>query len=231
MSNGQAVAFHSSPDTDLQQLVDALQPQSPLQRMATIFSRFAPEEILVTSSFAAHSVILLHALHRVAPGHPVYFIDTGYHFAQTLSYRKQLAEQFKINVIELRPDPERHRHLTRECAWANQPDRCCEVNKVEPLNRIKPMFKVWLSGLMHWQTPQRRAFTLAHWDQTLIKVYPFLDFTEAQAEAYLQAHDLPRHPLTQLGYQSIGCYHCTVPAAGREGRWPGTTKTECGLHR
>lgn len=134
-------------------------------------------------------------------------------------------------MIDLRPAPAAHVKTRNQQLWNEDPDACCRVNKLEPLQNIKSRYKVWMSGLIGFQNRYRNTLQIMDDDQDLLKFYPLIDFDSALVDEYLENHGLPQHPLKKYGYSSVGCTHCTAPGAGREGRWNDHSKTECGLHR
>ena len=200
------------------------------ERIQRVFRDFEPDKVLVTSSFAATSAYFLHIISEIAPGHPIHFINTGYHFPETLAYRDYLAKLFSLKVIDLHAEDFMHDFTVREKTYETDPDYCCSINKVEPLETIKPDFHVWVSSLMGWQTDNRAEMKIFEERRGIIKFNPMIDVTEEERNAYIKEHNLPFHPLVAKGYSSIGCTHCTVPGAKRAGRWEGKPKTECGLH-
>lgn len=198
-------------------------------RVAQVFNTF--KDVLVTSSFGTTSAVLLHLVSRIKPNCPIYFIDTGYHFEETVDYKNRLTRLLDLNVIDLRPDPARHTETHEEELWKEDPDKCCEINKVEPLDRVKGEYKVWMSGLIGFQNRHRNSLPIMDDDKELIKFYPLIDWNTSLVEEYIEVHGLPEHPLKEEGYHSVGCTHCTSPGQGREGRWNDFGKTECGLHQ
>lgn len=207
----------------------SLAPKIVDARVTQIFNTF--DKVMVTSSFGTTSAVLLHIISRVKPGCPIYFIDTGYHFEETLTYKRQLSIQLKLNLIELQPDPVSHEQTRKRKLWNDNPDRCCEINKLEPLEQIKSRYSVWMSGLIGFQSHSRSGLSILEDKSDMLKFYPLIDWNKHKVDGYLDMYGLPRHPLEKFGYTSIGCTHCTEPGFGREGRWTGTSKTECGLHR
>lgn len=197
-------------------------------RVAQVFNTF--RDVLVTSSFGTTSVVLLHLVSRIKPGCSIYFINTGYHFEETIDYKNRLTRLLDLNVIDLRPDPNQHTKTFKNELWDDNPDKCCEINKVEPLDRVKDDYKVWMSGLIGFQNRQRNRLPIMDDNNELIKFYPLIDWNSSLVEEYIENHGLPEHPLKKKGYQSVGCTHCTAPGQGREGRWSNYSKTECGLH-
>ncbi len=200
------------------------------ERLSALYTYFSPDDVLITSSFGTQSVFLLHLLHRIAPGQQVYFINTGYLFPETLAYRDQLVDNFGIHLTEIHPETGHHQLTRNEKMWQAAPDLCCYYNKVKPLEPLRARHKVWVSGVMGYQTPHRAGLRVFEPDQNNLKFHPLIDIDEGEFLYYMSYYDLPRHPLEARGYGSVGCTHCTVKGKGREGRWKGHTKTECGLH-
>lgn len=200
------------------------------ERIQRLYSDFDPAKVLVTSSFAATSAYFLHIISRIRPDQLIHFIDTGYHFPETVAYRDYLVQLFKLKVEGLRAEEWKHRFTTEEQTWKHDPDFCCSINKVEPLEAVKPNYHVWVSSLMRWQTEHRANLEIFEVRRGIIKFNPMIDVTREQRDAYIREHQLPFHPLVAKGYSSIGCTHCTVAGDGRSGRWVGKPKTECGLH-
>ncbi len=200
------------------------------ERVAALYEDFNREEVMLTSSFAATSALLLKLFSEVNPAQEVLFIDTGYHFKETLIYKDYLTQLYELNVREVRAEQWRHDITTKEEMWKSDPDLCCSVNKVEPLQELKKDHKVWVSGLMRWQSDHRKSLDIFEERGGILKFYPLLDITKEEREAFISSHHLPFHPLISRGYSSIGCEHCTVPGDDRTGRWNNSPKTECGLH-
>jgi len=200
------------------------------ERVAALYEDFPEKDVMLTSSFAATSAFLLRVFSQIHPKQKIFFIDTGYHFKETLEYKEKLTKLYGLNVESITAEDWKHDFTTKEKTWKKDPDFCCSVNKVEPLNNLKDNFKVWVSGLMDWQSDHRATLDIFEDRDGIIKFYPLLDVTQEEREAYIKDHDLPFHPLVAKGYFSIGCEHCTVPGKGRSGRWNNSPKTECGLH-
>lgn len=200
------------------------------QRLRQLYRDFDPAEVLVTSSFAATSAYFLHIVSTIEPRQKIAFIDTGFHFPQTLAYRDYLVELFKLDVFDVKAEDWKHQFTVDDRTYQRDPDYCCAVNKVEPLDAIKPNYRVWMSSLMGWQTDDRGGMQVFEERRGILKFNPMIDVSRAQRDAYIAEHRLPFHPLVAEGYSSIGCAHCTVKGEGRSGRWVGKPKTECGLH-
>jgi len=203
---------------------------SVTQRIAELYKDFKQEDVMLTSSFATTSAFLLKLVSDVNKTQKVYFIDTGYHFEDTLKYKEALTEKYGLNVASISALKEEHEFTTKDETWRKNPDFCCSINKVKPLDIIKNQYKVWVSGLMKWQSDHRATLDIFELRGDILKFYPLLDVTKEERDAYIEEHQLPFHPLVAKGYHSIGCKHCTVPGEDRSGRWNNNPKTECGLH-
>ena len=205
-------------------------PLSATQRIQELYKDFMLEEVMLTSSFAATSAFLLKLISDINPQQPVYFIDTGYHFEDTLKYKEELSKTYNLHVKSVSAQKEEHDFTTKDETWKKNPDFCCSINKVRPLDTVKKRYKVWISGLMEWQSDHRSTLDIFELRGDILKFYPLLDISKEKRDAYIQEHNLPFHPLVAKGYHSIGCKHCTVPGEDRSGRWNNNPKTECGLH-
>ncbi|WP_336127008.1 phosphoadenylyl-sulfate reductase [Mesoflavibacter sp. CH_XMU1422-2] len=203
---------------------------SVTERIAELYKDFKQEDVMLTSSFAATSAFLLKLVSDVNKTQKVYFIDTGYHFEDTLKYKEALTKKYGLNVASIGALKEEHEFTTKDETWRKNPDFCCSINKVKPLDLIKNQYKVWVSGLMKWQSDHRSTLDIFELRGDILKFYPLLDVTKEERDAYIEEHQLPFHPLVSKGYHSIGCKHCTVPGEDRSGRWNNNPKTECGLH-
>lgn len=215
---------------EIKELNERFRQLQPEQRITELYRHFEKDEVMLTSSFAATSAYLLHIFSIYASDQPVLFIDTGYHFEETLLYKEYLSKVYKLKVQDVRADQWKHEFTTTDETWSKDPDYCCTINKVEPLEKLKEQHTVWVSGLMSWQSDHRKTLDIFEERGGILKFYPLLDVSAEQREAYIKDHLLPFHPLQSKGYFSIGCTHCTQPGKGREGRWNNSPKTECGLH-
>ena len=200
------------------------------QRIKRLYDYFDASEVLLTSSFGGSSALILELFSKVNNAQKIHFIDTGYHFDETLKYKDQLSAALGMDVISVHPDPSAHELTKKEQWWIDRANDCCGVNKVDPLDAILPNYKVWVSGVMAYQTPQRAHFKIFEESNHLFKFHPIIDMDETEGNRLIAALQLPQHPLTFQGYGSIGCKYCTFQGKGREGRWTGSDKTECGLH-
>ena len=195
------------------------------------------DDIAIVSSFGADSAVLLHLVSLVDKALPVYFLETGKHFPETLQYVDTLKTHLGLsNVRWLRPDPKDiARFDPHGDLWETDPDSCCHIRKTEPLDAEIAQFAGWVTGRKRYQTAERGV--LPHFELTSddrIKVNPLAYFGDADVNSYKIAHGLPEHPLFAKGYKSIGCAPCTtIVAEGedpRAGRWRGLNKKECGIH-
>jgi len=194
-----------------------------------------------TCSFGGTGIILAHMIgvHRLPI--PVYFLDTGLLFPETLASRRAFAERYGLDVIDVRPRltvDEQARAYGPEL-YRRQPDLCCQLRKVEPMQRVLRDLDAWVGGLRRDQSETRGAVEVVERHVTedgreIAKVSPLAHWTKQDAWRYILDNRLPYNPLLDRGYKSIGCMPCTVPvgvgAGERDGRWAGTGKTECGLH-
>lgn len=185
---------------------------------------------MLTSSFAATSAFLLKVFSDINKEQVIYFIDTGYHFKETLIYKEYLTQLYELNVVSIKAEDVKHKLTLSKKMWEVNPNRCCNINKVEPLDYMKKEYKIWVSGLMQWQSDFRNSLNIFENRGEITKFYPLLDIGFIERDAFIRDHHLPFHPLKSKGYNSIGCSHCTVPGDGRDGRWNNSPKTECGLH-
>lgn len=231
-----AIARHAS-EGDLA-LLESLYGDAPAEELlhrVLVERRVGP--VALVSSFGADSAVLLHMVAAVDPGTPVLFVDTGKLFAETLAHRDRLVGALGLtDVRSVGPDaaalaagdPTGERH-------AYDPDGCCHLRKVVPLDGALAPFDAWITGRKRYQTQDRADLRRFEPDEAgRIKVNPLARWQPADVAGYLRRHRLPLHPLVGLGYASIGCAPCTTPTGAgedpRAGRWRGRAKTECGIH-
>jgi phosphoadenosine phosphosulfate reductase len=194
------------------------------------------DDFAITSSMA--DGLLAHLAGRAVPGVRVIFLETGYHFAETLGTRDWIASVLPVTVVDVRPD------LTvaeQDAAYGprlhdRDPDACCEMRKVIPLDRTLSGYAAWGSGVRRDESPSRARTQVIDWDakREMIKINPLAAWTQDDVDAYVDEHQVPVNPLIELGFASIGCAPCTRAVApgedARAGRWAGQAKTECGIH-
>lgn len=192
--------------------------------------------IALVSSFGSSAAVLLKLVALADPATPVLFLDTGKHFGETLRYRDALAGRLGLTGLHVvRPRPENvAEHDPKGILWMKRPDRCCYLRKVEPMRRALSGFDAWLNGRRRGQSASRAAMPPFEADGRRVKINPLHDWTQADVDAFYEAHGLPRHPLEEDGFVSIGCLTCTDRVAPgedpRAGRWRGSGKTECDIH-
>jgi len=194
--------------------------------------------VILTCSFQHDGVVLAHMLQDIASEVRVVFINTGFHFPETLAYRDEIVRRLDLkHFVELHPVMPREEFARTHGLdlYARDPDLCCQINKVEPLRRYLPGVKVWINGRRRDQAATRHDIRVVEALQGgLVKVNPLAAWTTRDTFYYMEQHGIPTHPLFEQGYASIGCAPCTRPVlAGedeRSGRWAGQNKTECGIH-
>ena len=193
-------------------------------------------KLVMTSSFQTQSVPLLHQISVYAPKIRVLFLNTGFHFPETLQFKDGLSNLLSLNIEEIECEigregfEEKYGHL-----YTTNPNLCCQLNKVAPLKLALKNATAWVSGIRRDQTEVRaKADIVQLTAEGVIKVWPMLEWTAEKIRDYLSENHLPAHPLLNRGYLSIGCAPCTKPVNDtnneRIGRWLGSQKFECGLH-
>ncbi len=217
-------------DSQIAKLNSIYGPLTPEERVQQLYKDFMEDEVMLTSSFATNSAFLLHLFSQAAPHQKVIFIDTGYHFQDTLLYKEELSELYNLKVEDVRAEKWKYEFTLKDETWKTDQDLCCSINKVEPLQEVKEQYNVWVSGLMRWQTEHRASLDVFEYRGDIIKFYPLIDVTKQQRDDYIREHKLPFHPMVAKGFSSVGCTHCTRQGDDRSGRWVDTTKSECGLH-
>ncbi|WP_306251502.1 phosphoadenylyl-sulfate reductase [Parvularcula sp. IMCC14364] len=193
-------------------------------------------DIALVSSFGAESVVLLHLAAQIRDDVPVIFLETGKHFAQTISYRRKLINRLGLtNNIEVKPTQSALEQADPDGGlWRRDTNACCNMRKVHPLRHELAGYDAWITGRKQFQGGARLRLPFFEEAATHIKVNPLARWSPEDVAAYMTEHDLPQHPLVAHGFPSIGCWPCTYPVAddedARAGRWRGQAKTECGIH-
>jgi phosphoadenosine phosphosulfate reductase len=194
------------------------------------------DRICITSSMS--DAVVIHLASKVKPGIDVVFLDTGYHFAETIGTRDAVEAVYPVNVINVTPS----RTVAGQDAelgprlYGRNPDLCCYLRKVVPLERALGPYDAWITGVRREETSARSTTQVVEWNEQrqMVKVNPIVSWTQDEVEAYVAKHGVLVNPLVYDGYPSIGCAPCTArvePGADpRSGRWTGTGKTECGIH-
>lgn len=204
--------------------------------LAELFASGELGNIGVVSSFGTESAVLLHLVAKADPGVPVIFVDTLKMFDETLEYRETLIERLGLtNTSVVQPNMEVLAAKDESgLRWSFDPDGCCDIRKVEPLARAKNGLDGWISGRKAFQSVTRQNLPRFEVEAGRMKINPLGDWTKQDLEACFEEFDLPRHPLEEQGYLSVGCAPCTSKVKPgedpRAGRWRGWDKTECGIH-
>ncbi|MGH7821499.1 MAG: phosphoadenylyl-sulfate reductase, partial [Candidatus Binatia bacterium] len=221
---------------DVQEIDARFEAAAPREILRWAAESFAPDVIL-TCSFQHDGVALAHMLRGIDSSVPVLFVDTGYHFSETLAYMEEITRRFDLNLRVLRPSMPREQFARQHGLdlYSRDPDLCCAINKVAPLREALQGVRCWINGRRRNQSSLRRAISIVErYEGGVHKVNPLVNWTSQDTHRYLVQHGIPEHPLFEKGYASIGCAPCTRPIlAGedeRAGRWSGTGKTECGIH-
>ncbi len=223
---------------DLEKLNADFEKATPLEIVRWATGLFAPK-IAATSSFGPESGVLLDLIAKAEPNTPVLFLETGFHFPETLAYKKQLTEMLGLrNVVDLKADPAKREKLVADYQgkpYEGNPDLCCHINKVEPLDAALKGYGAWMSGIRRHQTDHRKSIRIVEeYEGGVYKISPLANMTSRDSWWYLKERNIPLHPLYEKGYMSIGCWPCTRPIQDgddeRSGRWAGKAKKECGIH-
>ena len=227
-------------DDELRAVVEAAAPAlaaASAPEVAAWAAREFGDLLAVACSMA--DAVLPHLVAEAAPGVDVLFLETGYHFPQTLQTRRVVAERLRVRVVDVVPrrtvaeqDVEHGKDL-----FARDPAACCRMRKMEPLAAQLAGYEAWVTGLRRDEAPTRANTPVVGWDEAhgLVKINPLAAWTFDDLLAYAWANEVPLNPLLTDGYPSIGCQPCTARVAPgddpRSGRWAGLAKTECGIHR
>ena len=195
------------------------------------------KRLFTSSSFQSHSLVLLHIISRIDRTIPVYFINTGYHFPETLKFRDHVSGLFGLHTIDLKSDVPKYmqRDPDGKLLFTSDPDHCCHLNKTAPMDAILMSHDVWINGVRADQSAVRAAMKVEQpAKHGCTRFHPMLDWNSKMIWQYQKEHNLPRHPLEEKGFVSIGCEPCTrkldPEMQEREARWFGLNKIECGLH-
>lgn len=203
--------------------------------------RSFPYQTAMTSSFQASGIVLIHMLRTMSFDFPIFFIDTGYHFPETVEYKNRLVREWKLNVHTIVPAVSKAEQvrLHGPRLFQRNPDLCCRLNKVEPLDALQKELELkgWISALRRDQAETRKNIKPVMKDaHGVLRIHPLLNWDRGKVWTYIDAHGLPTNPLYDQGYASIGCFPpcCTSKSEPgsdeRSGRWAGKGKVECGLH-
>ena len=197
----------------------------------------AGKRIFTTSSFQTHSLVLLHIIKKISPEIPVYFINTGYLFPETVRFKDQITDLFQLTVIDLKPATPKYlqKEPNGKLLYTSDPDHCCAINKIQPLDTVLATYDVWMNGIRADQSATRSALKIEQAaPHNKLRFHPMLNWNQKKIFQYVKQYNIPKHPLEQRGYTSFGCEPCTrkvdLEMQAREARWFGLNKVECGLH-
>lgn len=222
-------------DIEIEKLNSQFETEKPEAILRWAWSTFHLK-VAATSSFQSQSMPLLHMISQTVPELPILFLDTGFHFPQTLTFRDRVAQEYGLKVQNLKSEVKmKSSKITQSNLYHTNPDLCCYVNKVKPLQDAKLNLKAWITGIRRDQTQARSNVSIISLDQDgLYKICPMATWSRKDIWNYSHEHKLPEHPMLAQGYLSIGCAPCTRPIfdgeTDRDGRWSGQDKVECGIH-
>jgi phosphoadenosine phosphosulfate reductase len=208
---------------------EALPPEQLLEAVLEAF----PGRVSLACSFQKEEAVLLEMLFALEPNARVFALDTHVLFPETYAVWREVERRYKTRVeVYQGPSLGRQAATHGDELWRRNPELCCSIRKVEPLGRALADLDAWITGLRRDQSPTRANAPKIGWDEghELWKANPLADWTDDDCWSYVRERGLPYNELHDRGYASIGCTHCTQPGLGREGRWSGVEKTECGLH-
>ncbi|MUL77658.1 phosphoadenylyl-sulfate reductase [Mycobacterium sp. CBMA226] len=226
-------------EADLRELADRgaaeLADASAEELLRWVDENFGGQYVVASNM---QDAVLVEMAAKVRPGVDVLFLDTGYHFAETIGTRDAVEAVYGVNVVNVTPEQtvaEQDRLVGKDL-FASDPARCCSLRKVQPLSKALKGYSAWVTGIRRVEAPTRANAPLISFDEAfgLVKINPIAAWSDEQMQEYIEANGILVNPLVEEGYPSIGCAPCTQkPAEGadpRSGRWAGLAKTECGLH-
>ncbi len=226
------------PIDDLAALNRQLEAEPPQSILRCAVERCG-ERLVIVTSFQHTGIATIHMMQSIAPRTPIITLDTGLLFPETRDLMDEMEARFNLNLIRVRPQ----QTVTGQAAeygpnlWDRQPDQCCHLRKVIPLDNALRPYQAWITGLRRDQSTHRGNTPIVQRDPKrwpMLKIAPFATWTAEMVEIYIRAHDLPYNPLYDQNYLSIGCQPCTRPVDpsedSRAGRWANSDKIECGIH-
>ncbi|MNO36869.1 Phosphoadenosine phosphosulfate reductase [compost metagenome] len=230
--------------------MNLLEKEQLIAAKADEFESSTPQEIIAWAvetfpnitfacSFGAEDVVLVDMLQQISPSTDIFYLDTDFHFKETYETRDAIAAKYGLEFVRVSPKltPEEQAVQYGEELWKSDPNACCNVRKVEPLTRVLGRYEAWITGIRRDQAPTRANAKKIEYDAKfgLVKFNPIAHWTSDDVWNYIREHELIYNPLHDRNYPSIGCEYCTrqvMPGEDpRAGRWSGTEKTECGLHK
>ncbi len=222
---------------DVGRLRIAAETWSPERVLVWAFDTFV-EGVAISSAFGAEGMVLIDIASRVRQNFRLFTLDTEFLFPETYSLMDRVEQRYGITIERVYPlnSPEKQELVHGPALWQRNPDQCCNLRKVEPLQRKLGELQAWITSIRRDQTTTRAGAGKIEWDPKfeLVKINPIVDWSSRQVWRYIREHDVPYNALHDRNYPSIGCTHCTRAVRPgedpRAGRWAGSSKTECGLH-
>lgn len=230
--------------------MNLLEKEQLIASKAEEFETSTPQEIIAWAvetfpnitfacSFGAEDVVLVDMLQQISPSTDIFYLDTDFHFQETYETRDAIAAKYGLEFVRVSPKltPDEQAAQYGEELWKSDPNACCNVRKVEPLTRVLGRYEAWITGIRRDQAPTRANAKKIEYDAKfgLVKFNPIANWTSDDVWNYIREQGLIYNPLHDRNYPSIGCEHCTRPVMPgedpRAGRWSGSDKTECGLHK
>lgn len=230
--------------------MNLLEKEALIREKAEEFEGSSPETVIkwavetfpnitFACSFGAEDVVIVDMLQKISPATDIFYLDTDFHFKETYETRDRIAEKYGISFVQVKPDltPEEQAAKHGDELWKRDPNACCNIRKVEPLTRILGKYEAWITGIRRDQAPTRANAKKVEYDTKfgLVKFNPLAAWTSEDVWDYIRENNLIYNPLHDQNYPSIGCEYCTRPVMPgedpRAGRWSGTGKIECGLHK
>ncbi|QDU95724.1 phosphoadenylyl-sulfate reductase [Lignipirellula cremea] len=216
---------------------EQLEQSTPQEILQWAVDRFAPHFTMATA-FGPEGMTIIHMLAEIAPETPIFNLETGYQFQETLDLREKVRERYGITVEFKRPEltVEQYEAQHGGPLYKTNPNQCCADRKIKVLQAAAQGWHAWASAIRRDQSPDRAKAPIVGWDKkfNLVKISPLANWKKDQVWRLILDHDIPYNPLHDQGYSSIGCFPCTRAVLfgedERAGRWSGSAKTECGLH-
>ena len=213
--------------------------KNPIELLRWITRNLPSEKVIMGTGFGPPGIVLLDMLFKVTHKISVFYIDTGFLFDQTYELRDKLEKKYGFEFLRYSTEltPEMQVEHYGEKLWEKDPDSCCNLRKVLPLNNALANYDIWITGIRKKQTKIRNEADLIEFESRfeVIKINPLIDWTHDEVWDYIKTYNLPYNMLHDLDYPSIGCKQCTGPVCpgedDRSGRWKGSNKTECGIHK
>jgi len=226
---------------EIRELNARFEDEDPRDILRWAFQDSGLRRVSIASAFQAEGTCVIHMAAQIRPDVPIMFLETGFHFAETLAFKERMTEEYGLNVVDLTGDysVESQEAEFGPLLYERNPKLCCELNKVIPFQRALSDLDLWITSMRRDSSWTRKETPILYQYECepgnwLVKLNPIANWTRRDVYAYLKEHGIPRNPLYDLGYASIGCAPCTrmvFPGEDeRAGRWAGLMKTECGIH-